>query len=126
AETPGGPTGTASIASKTSHPSKDGWWDDPFEPQAAFVKLKTQLVPESIQKGQMAQLGQKAKAFFTVAQKKGTKAPEIASMRSGYYAAVASAILDKGDSKNAAYYLKLALGLQSDNPDALALKARMK
>ncbi|HUO58912.1 MAG TPA: hypothetical protein VMV05_12120 [bacterium] len=111
---------------KSSHPSKGGWWDEPIDLNAASTKLDTELVPNLIQKGQIAVLGQKAKAFFTAAQKQGIGAKEVNSARASYYAAVASAVLDSGDKKGANYYLKTALSFQADNQDALALKEKMK
>ncbi len=116
------PTG----AVKASHPSKNGWWDEPLDPEASSGKLNTELVPQYIKKGDIATLGQKAKAFFAELQKKNVDTKKIASLRSGYYTAVASSELDLGNSKDAAYYLKTALQLQADNPDALALKAKLK
>ncbi len=111
---------------KASHPSKNGWWDEPLDKDAGATKLRTELVPALIKKGDVAGLGKKAKAFFEVLDKKGVSQKEIASIRSGYYAAVASAVLDNGDAKGAKYYLKLALTLQADNPDALLLKEKIK
>jgi len=109
-----------------SHPSKNGWWDEPLDPQAALTKLKTELVPDLIKKNQVAVLGQKAKAFFAELQKQKMSGKDINGFRSSYYAAVASTMLDMGSKKDAAYYLKTALSFQSDNPDALALKEKMK
>jgi hypothetical protein len=111
---------------KVSHPSKDGWWDEPLDPQAAFQKLKMELVPETVKKGQIVVLGQKANSFFTEVKKKGVAGAEFAGMRAGYYAAVASALLDKGNPKDAAYYLKIAASFQADNPDVVALKEKLK
>jgi hypothetical protein len=71
-------------------------------------------------------LGQKAAAFFKELQKKKVPMSDVNNLRSSYYAAVASAFLDKGAKKDAAYYLKTALSFQKDNPDALALKEKMK
>src|SRR5579859_3833109 len=120
------PTEVTQAAKPATHKSLKGWWDEPLDPAAAFAKLKTELVPQNIQKGQIATLGQQANVFFKELQKQGVKKEDFSSMRAGYYAAVASALLDKGNSKDADYYLKIALSFQSDNPDALAVKARMK
>ncbi len=109
-----------------TRPSKNGWWDEPLAADTAGAKLKTELVPDLIKKGEIAVLGQKAKALFAALEKNGTSAKEITGIRSGYYAAVASATLDNGNAKDAKYYLKLALQLQADNPDALALKEKIK
>jgi hypothetical protein len=111
---------------KVSHPSKNGWWDEPLDAQAALTKLKTELVPDLIKKNQVALLGQKAKAFFAELQKQKMPGKDINGFRSSYYAAVASTMLDMGSKKDAAYYLKTALSFQSDNSDALALKEKMK
>ena len=111
---------------QASHPSKNGWWDEPLDPQASSAKLNTELVPALLKKGQIAVLGQKAKAFFNELQKQKTSAKDINSLRSGYYAAVASTLLDMGNKKDAAFYVKTALNFQSDNPDALAVKEKIK
>ncbi len=108
-----------------SHPSLTGWWDEPFDANKSFTRLKTELVPQLIQKNQIAVLGQKANAFFKEAQKNGVKSKDFAVMRSGYYTAVASTLLDMKRNKDAAYYLKIALSYQSDNADALALKGKL-
>src|ERR1039458_7120228 len=55
---------------KESHPSKNGWWDEPLDVQASSGKLNTELVPQLIKKNQIAVLGQKASAFFKELQKK--------------------------------------------------------
>lgn len=115
-----------SPAPKASHPSKNGWWDDPLDPAAASAKLNSELVPDLIKKGQIAVLGQKAKAFFSELQKRKSSPEAINGFRAGYYAAVASTLLDSGKNKDAAYYLKLALSFQADNADALAVKAKLK
>ncbi len=107
------------------HASKNGWWDDPMDPQAASAKLNKELVPDLIKKGQIATLGQKAKAFFAELQKQKVSGKDINGMRSGYYTAVATTLLDMGSKKDAAYYLKIALSFQADNPDAVALKAKL-
>lgn len=111
---------------KPIHPSKNGWWNDPLDPQEASIKLNTELAPDLIKKGQIAVLGQKAKALFTELQKQKVDAKTINSLRSSYYAAVASTLLDMGSKKDAGYYLKIALSFQTDNPDALALKEKLK
>ncbi len=111
---------------KVSHPSKNGWWDEPLDAQAALTKLKTELVPDLIKKNQVAVLGQKAKAFFAELQKQKMSGKDINGLRSSYYAAVASTMLDMGSKKDAVYYLKTALSFQSDNADALVLKDKMK
>jgi len=111
---------------KTTHPSKNGWWDEPLDAQTAATKLNTELVPEYIKKGQVAVLGQKAKAFFSELQKMKEDGKTINGLRAGYYAAVASTLLDMGKKKDAAYYLKIAFSFQADNPDALALKEKIK
>jgi hypothetical protein len=108
-----------------SHPSATGWWDEPFDANKSYLVLKTQLVPQLIQKNQIAALGQKANAFFKEAQKNGVKGKDFSVMRSGYYTAVASALLDMNKAKDAAYYLKIALSYQSDNAEAVALKAKI-
>lgn len=108
-----------------SHPSPTGWWDEPFDANKTFSRLKTELVPQLIQKNQIAVLGQKANAFFKEAQKNGVKGKEFAVMRSGYYTAVASTLLDMKRNSDAAYYLKIALSYQPDNAEALALKAKI-
>jgi hypothetical protein len=83
------------------------------------------LVPQLIGKNQIAVLGQKANAFFKEAQKNGVKGKDFADMRSSYYTAVASSLLNAGRAKDAAYYLKIALSYQPDNAEALALKAKI-
>ena len=108
-----------------SHPSKSGWWDEPFDAGKSYEKLKTQLVPMHIKRNELAPLGQKATAFFKEVQKQGITGKPFAAMRSGYYTAVASSLFDLKKSKDAAYYLKIALGYQADNAEALALKAKM-
>jgi hypothetical protein len=108
-----------------SHPSSTGWWDEPFDANKSFARLKSELVPQLIQKNQIAVLGQKANAFFKEAQKNGVKGKDFATMRSGYYTAVASALFDMKRNSDAAYYLKIALSYQSDNAEALALKAKL-
>ncbi len=111
---------------KESHPSKNGWWDEPLDPQTAMTKLNTELVPNLIKKDQVAVLGQKAKAFFNELQKEKVPGKDINGMRASYYAAVASTFSDQGSGKEAKFYLKTALSFQSDNPDALALKEKLK
>ncbi len=115
----------AKAAQAVSHPSANGWWDEPFDANKSFGRLKTELVPQLIQKNQIAVLGQKATAFFKEAQKNEIKGKEFAGMRSGYYAAVATTLFNMNKAKDAAFYLKIALSYQSDNADALALKAKM-
>ena len=102
------------------------WWDKPFDPQVSFGVLKNELVPDSIKNGQIIVLGKKATAFFGEAQKNGVRGHEFTAMRSEYYAAVAQALLDIDKSKEAAYYLGIALKLQPDNPTAVAIKAKLK
>jgi len=114
------------VAAKVSHPSANGWWNDPIDPRAETQRLKTDIVPGLIQKGQIAVLGQKAKAFFTELQKEGKTNADINPLRAIYYAAVASTLLDMGNKKDAAYYLKTAFSYQADNADALAVKAKLK
>ena len=116
----------AASATKATHPSKNGWWDDPLDAQTAAAKLNTELVPQYIKKGQIAILGQKAKALFTELQKKKVFSKDINGIRAGYYAAVASTLFDMGNPKDAKYYLKTAFSFQEDNPDAVAVKAKMK
>lgn len=111
---------------KASHPSANGWWDEPLDITASTNKLKTELVPQYIKKGQIAVLGQKAKAFFMALQKHGSTAAQVNSSRASYYAAVASSLFDGGNAKDAKFYLKTALSFQADNPDALALKDKIK
>ena len=103
-----------------------GWWDEPLDAQASLVKLKTEIVPARIQDNKIAQLGQEASAFFQEVHKSGIVGKDFASMRATYYAAVAQALLDKGSKKDATFYLKTAFTFQSDNPDALAVKEKMK
>jgi hypothetical protein len=103
----------------------NGWWEVPFDANKSYMKLKTEMVPALIQKNQMAPLGQKANAFFKEAQKSGVAGKGFAAMRSGYYTAVASALLNANRAKDAAYYLKIDLSYQSDNAEALALKAKL-
>ncbi len=103
-----------------------GWWDEPLDAQASLLKLKTVIVPDRIGNNKIAQLGQEAAAFFQTVHQSGIIGKDFASMRSTYYAAVAQALLDKGSSKDAAFYLKTALTFQSDNPDALAVKEKLK
>jgi len=97
----------------------------PAGPQAAFEEFKAEI-PGLVQKGQIAVVGQKAKAFFEKAQKEGLTGKEYASIRSTYYATVAGAVLEKGDAQGAAFYLKTALQLQPDNAEALAVQAKLK
>lgn len=111
---------------KLTHPSKNGWWNEPMDAQAASTKLNTELVPDLIKKNQIAVLGQKAKAFFAELQKQKTASKDFNGIKSSYYAAVASTLLDMGSKKDAAYYLKIALSSQVDNPDALAVKEKLK
>ncbi len=111
---------------KESHPSKNGWWDEPLDPPTAMTKLKAELVPNLIKKNQVAVLGQKAKSFFAELQKQKVASKDINGMRASYYAAVASTFSDMGSAKEAKFYLKTALSFQSDNPDALALKDKIK
>jgi hypothetical protein len=118
------PATAASV--KSSHLSKNGWWDEPLDPQAASTKLDTELVPDLIKKNQIAVLGQKAKALFSELQKEKVDAKTINGLRSSYYAAVASTLLDMGSKKDAGYYLKIALSFQADNPDALTVKEKLK
>lgn len=108
-----------------SHPSANGWWDEPFDMAKSFEKLKNQLVPMHIKRNELALLGQKATAYFKELQKRGVVGKEFAAMRSGYYTAVASSLLGQNKPKDAAYYLKIALGFQADNVEALALKEKL-
>jgi hypothetical protein len=108
-----------------SYPSANGWWDEPFDANKSFARLKTELVPQLIGKNQIAGLGQKANAFFKEAQKNGVKGKDFADMRSGYYTAVASSLFTASRAKDAAYYLKIALSYQPDNAEALALKTKI-
>jgi hypothetical protein len=101
------------------------WWNVPFDANKTFLRLKTELVPQLIQKNQIMALGQKANAFFKEAQKNGVKGKDFAAMRSGYYTAVSSTLLDMKRTKDAAFYLKIALSYQTDNAEALALKGKM-
>jgi hypothetical protein len=94
-------------------------------PKAAFAALKAEI-PGLIQKGQIAVVGQKAKTLFEGFQAEGVAADQVASMRSSYYATVASALLDGGNAKDAGYYLNLAHKLEPGNPDVTAVKERMK
>lgn len=110
---------------KASHPSKNGWWDEPLDASAASTKLDSELAPDLLKKGQIVVLGQKAKAFFGELQKEKTPAKDINSMKASYYAAVASTLLDMGNKKDAGYYLKTAFSFQADNPDAAAVKAKL-
>jgi hypothetical protein len=103
----------------------NGWWEVPFDANKSYLQLKTELVPQLIQKNQIASLGQKANAFFKEAQKNGVKGKDFAAMRSGYYTAVASSLFNLNRAKDAAFYLKIALSYQSDNVEAQALKAKM-
>ncbi len=111
---------------KPGRKSAAGWWDVPFDAQVSFDKLKKEIVPDRIKDNKIAQLGQDAKAFFQEAQKNGVKGKDFIAMRAGYYAAVANALYSLNHNKDAAYYLDLALKLQSDNPEGLALKEKMK
>jgi hypothetical protein len=104
----------------------NGWWDEPMDAQAALLKLKTEIVPDRIRNNKIIQLGQDAGAFFQEIHKSGIGGKEFASMRATYYAAVAQALLEKGAKKDAAFYLKTALSFQGDNPDALAIKEKLK
>lgn len=113
-------------AMKPGKPSVNGWWDEPFDSEAAMTKLKSELVPDLIKKNQVAVLGQKAAAFFNALQKKKTSAQDIKRMRASYYAAVADTLLEMGKKKDAAYYLKTAFSFQKDNADALAVQGKMK
>jgi hypothetical protein len=97
-----------------------------MDAQTSLIKLSTELVPQLIKKGQIVVLGQKAGAFFTELQKQKTPHETVNNMRSSYYASVASTLLDMGNKKDAAYYLKIALGFQADNPDALGIKAKLQ
>lgn len=112
-------------AAPASHPSANGWWDEPFDANKSFTRLKTELVPQLIGKNQIAVLGQKANAFFKEAQKNGVQGKDFIAMRSGYYTAVASSLLNASRAKDAAYYLKIALSYQPDNAEAQTLKAKM-
>jgi hypothetical protein len=103
-----------------------GWWDEPLDAQASLTKLKTEIVPDLIKKNQIVQLGQQATAFFQAVHQSGVAGKDFASMRATYYAAVAQALLDNGSKKDAAFYLKTALTFQADNPDALAMKEKLK
>jgi hypothetical protein len=94
-------------------------------PQAEFESLLG-AIPGMVQKGQIAIVGQKAKTFFEKVQKEGVVGKDYASMRSTYYATVAGAVLEKGDAQGAAFYLKTALQLQPDNPNALAVQTKLK
>jgi len=105
--------------------SADGWWDKPFDALSAFEKLKANLVPGLIADKKMSLLGKCANAFFSAAKKDGATPQALSTFKAGYYAAIASELLGKNKAKEAAYYLKLALSIQSDNADALAVKARM-
>jgi len=116
----------AQAAKLVTHPSSEGWWDEPFDANKSFDRLKTELVPQLIPKNQIVALGQKANAFFKKAQQAGVKGKDFAAMRSGYYAAVANTLFNLNKTKDAAFYLKIALGYQADNADALALKAKLK
>jgi hypothetical protein len=116
----------AQAAKAASHPSANGWWDEPFDANKSFARLKTELVPDLIQKNQISVLGQKATAFFKEAQKNGLKGKDFAAMRSGYYAAVASTLFNMNKAKDAAFYLKIALSYQADNAEALGLKVKIK
>lgn len=115
----------AQAAHAASHPTANGWWDEPFDANKSFARLKTELVPQLIGKNQIAVLGQKANTFFKEAQKNGVKDKDFADMRSGYYTAVASSLFTANRAKDAAYYLKIALSYQPDNGEALALKAKI-
>ena len=117
---------SASKGLKPSHPSKNGWWDEPLDLSAASTKLNTELVPDLLKKGQIVVLGQKARAFFEELQKEGKKNSEINPLRASYYAAVSDTLLGMGQKKDAAYYLKTALSFQADNADALAVKAKLQ
>lgn len=97
-----------------------------MDAQASLLKLKNEIVPDRIKNNRIIQLGQEASAFFQVIHKNGVGGKDFASMRATYYAAVAQALLDKGAKKDAIFYLKTALSFQSDNPDALALKEKLK
>jgi hypothetical protein len=118
-------------ASVTPVPNKpptvtaDDWWDKPFDALSAFEKLKTQLVPELMTKKQMPLLGKCASSFFDAAKKDGATPQALATFKSGYYAAIASELLTQNRAKDALYYSKLALSIQSDNADALAVKAKL-
>ena len=120
------PATVASVVKKPSHPAKNGWWDEPMDSAAASAKLNTELVPDLLKKGQIVVLGQKARAFFDELQKQKTATKDINALRSSYYAAVASTLLDMGNKKDASYYLKTALSFQADNADALAVKAKLQ
>jgi hypothetical protein len=111
--------------SKASVSEQADWWDKPFDAQVAFGVLKNEIVPDSIKNGNIIVLGKKATAFFTEAQNHGIRGKEFVAMRAEYYAGVAQSLEDAGRSKEAAYYLDIALKLQPDNPSALALKAKL-
>jgi hypothetical protein len=102
------------------------WWDKPFDAQVAFGMLKNEIIPESIKNGKIILLGKKATTFFAEAQNHGVRGKEFVAMRAEYYATVAQCLEDGGRSKEAAYYLGIALKLQPDNPSAVALKAKLK
>ncbi len=108
------------------HKAANGWWDEPLDAKASLGQLKTEIVPNRIKNQQIVQLGQDAKAFFNELQKQGITGKEITAMRSVYYSAVASVLFEEGNSKDAAYYLKISLSYKPDNPDALALKDKIK
>ncbi len=117
---------TPVVVAAVSKKSANGWWDEPLNAQASLVELKTEIVPDLIGKNKIIQLGQEASSFFQEVHKSGVGGKDFASMRATYYAAVAQALLDKGAKKDSAFYLKTALTFQGDNPDALAVQAKMK
>jgi hypothetical protein len=111
--------------SQASVSEQSDWWDKPFDAQVAFGVLKNEIVPDCIKGGKIIVLGKKATAFFTEAQNHGIRGKAFVAMRAEYYATVAQCLEDAGKSKEAAYYLGIALKLQPDNPNALALKAKL-
>jgi hypothetical protein len=119
---------TPVVAAAPSAPaaSSKNWWGDPFNADAASVKLDNEIVPQTVKAGQMAVLGKKANAFFQKARESGVSAPAISKMRAGYYLAVASTLSAMGQGKDAVYYLDLSLKLDPANADAAALKQKLK
>ena len=118
------PVAVAPAGGKTLKVS--GWWGPEFELNAAFVKLKGEVIPARVKENDIVKLGQQATAFFNQAQKLGVHGPDYSDLRAGYYVAVARAFKDAGNSAQAKVYLNMVLKGHPHFKEALDLKAEMK